>query len=74
VACRLRDPTTGAIAAEAWGGLGQDLAPGQRRAVSVALRMPDRSGAYVLEIDMVLNEVAWFSAQGNPLRRVHIRL
>jgi hypothetical protein len=74
VACRLRDPASGTIVAEGWGGLGQDLAPGQRHTVSAGLEMPDRGGGYLLEVDLVLNEVAWFSEQGNPVKHVRIQL
>lgn len=74
VTCRLRDPATQAVVAESWGSLGDDLAPGQRRMISLRLMMPQQPGDYVLEIDMVLNEVAKFSAQGNAIKIVQIRL
>jgi hypothetical protein len=72
--CRLRDPATGSVVAEQWAALGHDLAPGDRRLIRVPLSMPEQAGDYVLEIDMVLNEVARFSEQGNPVAAIRFDL
>lgn len=51
-----------------------DLAPGNQRQMSVELALPEQPGEYILDIDMVLNEVARFSEQGNPIMSVPLQV
>ncbi|MCG8347458.1 MAG: hypothetical protein MI924_06715 [Chloroflexales bacterium] len=71
---RLRDPATSQIVAEQWQSIGTDLAQGQEREVSVELTLPKQPGAYTLEIDTVLHDVAYFSEQGNPIELIPLEI
>lgn len=74
VACRLRDVSSGALVGEQWIALQRDLVPGEQRTLNTTLGMPTTPGDYQLEIDLVLQDVAWFSEQGNPIKRLPIQL
>lgn len=50
------------------------LGPGESVRVSLSVEAPARSGAYVLEADLVQEGVAWFSDHGSPLARAAVRV
>ncbi|HEX6739837.1 MAG TPA: O-antigen ligase family protein [Vicinamibacteria bacterium] len=66
-AYRIRDLATGAWAGHGFSPwLDQDVAPGQRRRVTVRLQAPPRPGRYVVAWDMVHHHAGWFFEHGSP--------
>ena len=49
------------------------IAPGERASVAVRVPAPGK-GSYVLEFDLVSDNVAWFSALGNPTVRIPVEV
>jgi len=51
------------------------LGPDEECDVSLQIKMPDKSGHYVLAIDLVRENTTWFSDAGSPFLRIpfHIR-
>jgi SAM-dependent methyltransferase len=45
--------------------LPHDLQPGQEAEMSLVIRAPAAAGAYILEVDMVQEGVAWFKSHGS---------
>lgn len=72
VVSRLINPANGAVETEIWTRLQQDMFPGERQLLDVRLRAPKKPGTYQLEIDMVLNEIGFFSKQGTPAVRAEL--
>jgi SAM-dependent methyltransferase len=54
--------------------LPRPLAPGDQCAAAVRVRTPARAGSYLLEIDLVEENVSWFSAAGVPPLRIKVRV
>ena len=50
--------------------LPRDVPPGETVECTLEVRPPRRPGAYILELDMVQEGVAWFAEKGSPVRRV----
>ena len=50
------------------------LGPGESARVSLAVEAPSRPGAYVLEVDLVQEGVAWFADHGSPVVRAAVRV
>jgi hypothetical protein len=42
------------------------LGPGEERIIPLQVQAPDKSGVYLLEIDIVWEGVTWFKAKNNP--------
>jgi hypothetical protein len=72
VLARIINPADGSLVTEIWAPLQQDMLPGERQLLEVRMRAPKEPDAYVLEIDMVLNEIGFFSAQGSPAVRTQL--
>jgi len=53
-------------------GLPQDLAPGSETQVPLQITAPKDPGEYTLDIDMVQEQVAWFSEKGSGTARTKI--
>jgi len=53
-------------------GIGKDLAPGEETEVPLAITAPKDPGEYTLEVDMVQEQVAWFSEKGSPTAKAKI--
>jgi hypothetical protein len=53
-------------------GLGKDLRPNEETEVSLAITAPANPGNYVLEVDMVQEQVSWFHDKGSPTARTNI--
>jgi len=51
-----------------------DLKPGDTADVPLTVTAPSTQGAYILEIDMVQEQVSWFSAMGSKTLRVNLRV
>jgi hypothetical protein len=49
------------------GPLPVDLAPGERATVDLVITSPPTPGRYLLEIDMVEENVCWFVDRGSPI-------
>jgi SAM-dependent methyltransferase len=56
-----------------WRPLPHGLAPGE--AVEMTFELPPlASGSYILELDCVANEVAWFAQLGSPVTRLELKI
>ena len=47
-------------------GIGKDLNPGEETDVPLVITAPKEPGEYTLEIDVIQEQVAWFSDKGSP--------
>ena len=54
--------------------LPRDLAPGEQAELSLSVTAPEEPGAYLLELDLVHEAVAWFADRGSPTARVPTRV
>ncbi|MBM3296750.1 MAG: methyltransferase domain-containing protein [Candidatus Aminicenantes bacterium] len=54
--------------------LPQDMAPGTEVPFRIWVRAPARPGRYLLELDMVQEDVSWFARKGSPTARVRVRV
>lgn len=50
------------------------LGPGEKTRLSLSVAAPERPGAYVLEVDLVQEGVAWFADHGSPVARAAVRV
>jgi hypothetical protein len=46
-------------------GLPENLAPGQETTAALAIKAPQEPGEYVLDLDLVQEQVAWFNERGS---------
>ncbi|PYS82475.1 MAG: hypothetical protein DMF67_12785 [Acidobacteria bacterium] len=53
-------------------GLQRDLKPGEEEDVPLQITAPKEPGDYVLEVDLIQEQVAWFSDKGSPTARVKV--
>src|SRR5213080_1951649 len=53
-------------------GIPKDLAPGEETEVPLSITAPKEPGDYTLEIDLVQEQVAWFSEKGSPTAKTKI--
>ncbi len=53
-------------------GISKDLAPGEETEVPLLITAPKDAGDYTLEIDVVQEQVAWFSDKGSPTTKAKI--
>jgi hypothetical protein len=53
-------------------GISKDLKPGDEAEVPLLVTAPKEPGDYLLEVDLVQEQVAWFSEKGSPTARVKI--
>lgn len=51
-----------------------DLAPGQRAVLNLGVRLPEESGEYLLELDMVQEDRGWFEASGSGTASLCVRV
>jgi len=51
-----------------------DLPPGGEVELRLSARVPTRSGAYVLELDLVQESVAWFKDKGSPTLKISVQV
>jgi hypothetical protein len=54
--------------------LEQDLDPGESAIVPLVIEAPGQPGRYILEFDMVEEEVAWFGDLGSPTLQLQVRV
>jgi hypothetical protein len=55
-------------------GLPRDLKPGEETKVPLLVTAPREPGAYILELDLVQEQVAWFHDKGSGTARVKIQV
>jgi hypothetical protein len=53
-------------------GLGKDLKPGEETEVPLVITAPKDPGQYTLEVDLLQEQVAWFSDKGSPTAKAKI--
>lgn len=53
-------------------GLGKDLRPGDEAEVPLTITAPTTPGNYILEVDLVQEQVAWFHEKGSPTARTNV--
>lgn len=55
-------------------GLPRNLKPGEETEVPLLITAPKDPGDYILELDLVQEQVAWFHDKGSGMARVQIRV
>ena len=53
-------------------GITKDLKPGEETEVPLLVTAPKEPGEYILEVDLVQEQVAWFSDKGSPTARAKV--
>ena len=53
-------------------GIGKDLKPGEETEVPLLVTAPKEPGEYLLEVDLVQEQVSWFSEKGSPTARTKV--
>jgi hypothetical protein len=53
-------------------GLLKDLKPGEETEVPLLISAPKEPGDYILEVDLIQEQVAWFSDKGSPTARAKV--
>jgi hypothetical protein len=53
-------------------GISKDLAPGEETEIPLSITAPKNAGDYVLEVDLIQEQVAWFSEKGSPTAKAKI--
>ena len=53
-------------------GIGKDLNPGEETEVPLVITAPKDPGEYTLEVDLLQEQVAWFSDKGSPTAKTKI--
>lgn len=53
-------------------GISKDLKPGEETEVPLTVTAPKEPGDYLLEVDLVQEQVAWFSDKGSPTARTKV--
>ena len=53
-------------------GISKDLKPGEETEIPLAVTAPAEPGEYILEVDLVQEQVAWFSDKGSPTARAKV--
>src|SRR5436305_1341054 len=53
-------------------GIGKDLKPGEETEVPLLITAPKEPGDYLLEVDLVQEQVGWFSDKGSPTAKAKV--
>jgi hypothetical protein len=53
-------------------GISKDLKPGEETEIPLAVTAPKEPGEYTLEVDLVQEQVSWFSDKGSPTARAKV--
>ncbi len=53
-------------------GIGKDLKPGEETEVPLLVTAPKEPGDYLLEVDLIQEQVSWFSDKGSPTARAKV--
>jgi hypothetical protein len=53
-------------------GISKNLKPGEETEIPLLVTAPKEPGDYILEIDLLQEQVAWFSDKGSPTARANV--
>ena len=53
-------------------GIGKDLKPGEETEVPLLVNAPKEPGEYILEVDLIQEQVTWFGDKGSPTARAKV--
>jgi|RhiMetdeSRZDD1v2_1073273.scaffolds.fasta_scaffold44341_3 hypothetical protein len=53
-------------------GISRDMKPGEELELPLLVRAPTSPGDYILEVDLVQEQVAWFNERGSPTARTKV--
>ncbi len=53
-------------------GISKDLKPGEETEIPLSVTAPKEPGDYILEVDLVQEQVSWFSDKGSPTARAKV--
>ncbi|HJQ32333.1 MAG TPA: hypothetical protein VJ866_09145 [Pyrinomonadaceae bacterium] len=53
-------------------GISKDLKPGEETEIPLTVTAPKEPGDYLLEVDLVQEQVSWFSDKGSPTARAKV--
>ncbi len=53
-------------------GLNRDLKPGEETEVPLAVTAPKEAGEYILDVDLVQEQVSWFHEKGSPTAKIKV--
>jgi hypothetical protein len=53
-------------------GISKDLKPGEETEIPLVINAPKEPGEYLLEVDLVQEQVGWFSEKGSPTARTKV--
>jgi hypothetical protein len=53
-------------------GLNKDLKPGEETEIPLTITAPKEPGDYILEVDLVQEQVAWFHDKGSPTAKTKV--
>jgi hypothetical protein len=53
-------------------GISKDLKPGEEVELPLLITAPKEPGDYILEVDLVQEQVGWFSDKGSPTARTKV--
>ena len=53
-------------------GISKDLRSGEELELPLQITAPDKPGEYILEVDMVQEQVSWFGDKGSPTARTKV--
>jgi hypothetical protein len=53
-------------------GISKDLKPGDETEIPLTVTAPKEPGEYLLEVDLVQEQVSWFSDKGSPTARAKV--
>jgi hypothetical protein len=54
--------------------MGETLEPGEATQLTLEMQAPADPGAYLLELDLVLEGVAWFADRGSPTTTIEVQV
>ena len=66
------DGTTLITSADGRIGLPEDLAPGQETTAALVIKAPQEPGEYVLDLDLVQEQVTWFNERGSETAKTKV--
>jgi hypothetical protein len=53
-------------------GISKDMRSGEELELPLLITAPDKPGEYILEVDMVQEQVSWFSDKGSPTAKTKV--
>jgi hypothetical protein len=53
-------------------GIGKDLKPGEETEIPLGITAPKEPGEYTLEVDLIQEQVTWFSDKGSPTAKAKV--